>query len=128
LRVEVTRQDIEKGQPMNPNACAIARACIRQLPKVVAAKVHKGRLYLKFEAQSRWRRWTVPEYATRAIVAFDRGGRFVPQIIDFSPPPIDVLPRYRKAPTRSSGRQRKRIIHRTLDVRDEARKNEPAER
>ena len=89
LRIEVTRSDIEKGQPMNPNACAIARACIRQVKNVVAAKVHKGRLYLKFEGQARWQRWTVPEYATREIVAFDRGGRFVPQMIDFNPPPFE---------------------------------------
>jgi hypothetical protein len=126
LRVEVTRADIEKGQPMNPDACAIARACVRQLKHVVAAKVHKGRLYLKYEGQARWRRWTVPEYATREIVAFDRGGRFVPQQIDFSPPPAYVLPRYRPAP-KSSGKRRRKpgVMHRTVDVRDDARKNEP---
>lgn len=125
LRVEVTKADIEKGQPLNQNACAIAVACVRQLKNVVAAKVHKGRLYLKFEGQARWRRWTVPEYATREIVAFDRGGRFVPQLIDFSPPPITVLARYRPA-RKTSGKRRKRgRIHHTLDVRDDARKNEP---
>jgi hypothetical protein len=126
LRVNVTKHDIEHGQPLNPDACAIARACIREVKNVVAAKVHKGRLYLKFEGQDRWRRWTVPEYATREIVAFDRGGRFVPQQIDFSPPPVLVLARYRpeKKP-RSGPRRRRGRIHRTMDVRDEARKNEP---
>jgi hypothetical protein len=129
LRVNVTKQDIEKGQPMNPNACAMARACMREVKNVVAAKVHKGRLYLKFEGQERWRRWTVPEYATREIVAFDRGGRFLPQQIDFSPPPAYVLPRYRKEPKRRVSnkgvRMIKRLIHHTLEVRDDARKNEP---
>jgi hypothetical protein len=129
LRVKITKQDIERGQPMNPDACAIARACVRSVKNVVAAKVHKGRLYLKFEGQERWRRWTVPEYATREIVAFDRGGRFVPQEIDFSPPPAYVLPQYRKAKTVRSGPRRKRgRIHHTVDVRDDARKNEPAGR
>ena len=126
LRIQVTKQDIERGQPLNQNACAIAVACVRQVKNVVAAKVHKGRLYLKFEGQERWRRWTVPEYATREIVAFDRGGRFVPQEIDFSPPPMAVLPRYRPPKKVRSGKPRKRgRIHRTMDVRDEARKNEP---
>jgi hypothetical protein len=126
LRVKITKADIEKGQPMNPDACAIARACIRSVKNVVAAKVHKGRLYLKFEAQERWRRWTVPEYATREIVAFDRGGRFVPQEIDFSPPPAYVLPQYRPPKKARSGPRRKRgRIHHTVDVRDDARKNEP---
>jgi hypothetical protein len=126
LRVEVTRADIEKGQPKDQNSCAIAVACVRQLKNVVAAKVHKGRLYLKFEGQARWRRWTVPEYATREIVAFDRGGRFVPQQIDFSPPPVTVLARYRPPKQVRSGPRRKRgRIHHTVDVRDDARKDEP---
>jgi len=127
LRVNVTKADIENGQPMNPNACAIARACLREVRNVVAAKVHKGRLYLKFEGQARWRRWTVPEYATREIVAFDRGGRFIPQQIDFSPPPVFVLARYRPEKKPRRGPQRKRArMHRTMDVRDDARKNEPS--
>ncbi len=126
LRVKVTKSDIEHGQPLNPNACAIARACIRQVRNVVAAKVHKGRLYLKFEGQKRWQRWMVPEYATREIVAFDRGGRFVPQEIDFAPPPMTVLARYRPAKQSSGKRRRRRgTIHRTLDVRDDAHANEP---
>jgi len=127
LRVDVTKQDIERGQPLDQNSCAIAVACIRQIKNVVAAKVHKGRLYLKFEGQARWRRWFVPEYATREIVAFDRGGRFVPQQIDFDPPPVPVLARYRQTKTERLPRKRRkpRRIHRTLDVRDEARKDEP---
>lgn len=126
LRVEITKRDIEDGEPMNPQACAIARACVRQVKNVVAAMVHKGRLYLKFEGQARWRRWTVPEYATREIVAFDRGGRFVPQQIDFGPPPVPVLARYRP-PRKSSAKRRKRgVMHRTVDVRDDARKDQPA--
>lgn len=126
LRVNVTKSDIEKGEPLNPYACAIARACVREVKNCVAAKVHKATLFLKFEAQPRWKRWNVPEYATREIVAFDRGGRFVPQEIDFSPPPVYVLPKYRKAKTVRSGPRRKRgRIHHTIDVRDDARKNEP---
>lgn len=126
LRVEVTKRDIENGEPLNPYACAIARACVRQVKNVVAAKVHMGRLYLKFEGQERWRRWTVPEYATREIVAFDRGGKFFPQQIDFQPPPVPVLARYRPPKKVSSGkRRRKGVMHRTLGVREDARKNEP---
>lgn len=126
LRIDVTKADIERGQPLDQNSCAIAVACVRQLKNVVAAKVHKGRLYLKFEGQARWRRWFVPEYATREIVAFDRGGRFVPQQIDFAPPPVPVLARYRGPKKVRSGPRRKRgRIHHTVDVRDDARKNEP---
>lgn len=126
IRIKVTADDVKKGAPLNPNACAIALACMRQIPRLVGAKVHLGRLYLLFEGATRWQRWTVPEYATREIVAFDRGGKFVPQEIDFQPPPIQVLERYRKAPTpkaRASGKRRR--IHYTPDVRDSARADEP---
>jgi hypothetical protein len=122
LRVQVTKQDIEQGEPLNP----YARACVRTIKNCVKAKVHKTQLYLKFEAQPRWKRWNVPEYATREIVAFDRGGRFVPQEIDFAAPPVQVLARYRPAKKVRSGPRRKRgRIHQTVDVRDDARKNEP---
>lgn len=129
LRIDVTAADIKHGQPMNPNACAIARACVRQVPRVTAAKVHLGRVYLRFEGEERWKRWFVPEYATREIVAFDRGGHFVPQEIDLRPPPVRILARYRAAPKKQSGQQRRRRskIHRTAEVRDSAHRNEPAD-
>jgi hypothetical protein len=133
IRIEVTKRDIEKGAPLNPNACAIALACVRQIPKVTAAKVHLGRVYLLFEGEKRWRRWLVPGYARIEIIVFDRGGRFVPQQIDLMPPPVEVLARYRKSsPSRSSSRgarsTRKRVVHRVEGVRDSAHANEPREK
>lgn len=127
IRVKVTAADIKDGAPLNPNSCAIARACIRQVPNVTAAKVHLGRLYLLFAGHARWQRWFVPEYATREIVAFDRGGRFVPQEIDFQPPPVEILARYRspKKSAPSKGKRRRSIRHLTQDVRDSAHANEP---
>lgn len=126
LRVEVTKADIEKGQPLNPNSCAIARACVRALPRVVAAKVHFGRLYLKFEGQTRWRRWAMPEYAVREQIAYDRGGRFIPQIIDFDPLPVEtVIAAATKRRRQVAGPSRpKRPRHRMTDVRPSAYANE----
>lgn len=130
LRVEVTKADIEKGQPLNPNACAIARACVRALPKVVAAKVHFGRLYLKFEGQTRWRRWGMPEYAVREQIAYDRGGRFVPQEIVFLPLPVDTVisSATRRRRAAASPSRPKRVRHRMTDVRASAYTNETNEK
>ena len=125
IRVKVSAADIKDGAPLNSNSCAIARACIRQVPNVTAAKVHLGRLYLLFAGAARWQRWFVPEYATREIVAYDRGGRFVPQEIDFQPPPVPILARYRPAKAKRPQGKRRRVIHRTMDVRDSAHANEP---
>jgi hypothetical protein len=129
LRVNVTPNDIKIGKPMNPNACAIAVACVRQLKGVTAAKVHLGRVYLLQHGE--WRRWYMPEYGRIEVIAFDRGGKFVPQEIDLMPPPIQVLERYRKAkPRRSSSRRpgprrRRQKVHRVMDVRDDAHGNDP---
>lgn len=132
LRIEVTKQDIEKGMPLNPNACAIARACVRQLPRVVAAKVHFGRLYLKFEGQQRWRRWSMPEYAVREQIAYDRGGRFVPQEIEFNPLPVEHIvsqaTRKRRHVSGSGSTRKVRPRHRMQDVRPSAYKNESNEK
>jgi len=130
LRVDVTKADIEKGQPLNPNACAIARACVRQLERVVAAKVHFGRLYLKFEGQARWRRWAMPEYAVREQIAYDRGGRMVPQEMIFSPLPVEtVISSATKRRRASASVSRpKRVRHRMTDVRASAYTNETNEK
>jgi len=79
LRIKVSAADIKDGAPMNPNACAIARACLRQVPRVVDAMVHKKRLFLLFEGQTRWQRWYVPEYATRELFN-RRRSRYSPAI------------------------------------------------
>jgi len=130
LRVKVEKQDIEKGQPLNPNACAIARACVRQLPAVVAAKVHFGRLFLKFEGQKRWRRWGMPEYALREQIAYDRGGRMVPQEMIFRPLPVDTIIKSSKrgGTRRAEANRPKHKRHRMTDVRASAYKDEKNER
>lgn len=131
LRVEVTRQDIEKGQPLNPNACAIARACLREVPGCVAAKVHFGRLYTKIEGRKQWQRRAMPEYALREQIAFDRGGKMVPQVMYFDPVPVEAVIKSAPKKTRRSAPGRsgpKRQRHRMVDVRPSAYTNEPNER
>src|SRR5262245_28981196 len=123
LRLTVTEQDVKKGAPMNPNACAIALAAVRQIPGCTAAKVHKS--VLMANIRKKWQRWHVPEYATREIVAFDRGGRFIPQDIIFDPVPVGPPKSKRRSSSSKSSRKR-RPSHKTMFVREEARRNEPA--
>jgi len=112
---------------MNPNSCAIALACKRQLKDkgVTDAYVHLGRLYLLIN--KKWRRWHVPGYARDEVIAFDRGGRFVPQEIVFQPPPPDELIKStrRSSSVRNTTGRRKRVIHRTPEVRHSAHANLP---
>lgn len=133
LRLMVTASDIHKGVPMDPCNCAIAVAVKRQVPGCTDARVHKGTLFALI--RKKWLRWLVPEYLTREIVAFDRGGRFVPGEADFGtvpPPPSKAVRDARRAARSRSGKVRlssytRRPAHITKDVREEARKNEPAQ-
>jgi hypothetical protein len=127
LRLNVTEDDIKRGAPLNPYACAIALAARRQ-PDIVAAKVHLSCLYLLGKRKKHWLRYRVPEYATREIVAYDRGGRFVPGEIDLQPISTRELvrrvERIRGATPKKRGRK-PRPRHMTQDVRASAYANEP---
>lgn len=127
LRLNVTEDDIKNGAPLNPYACAIARAAKRQ-PGIVAAKVHLSCLYLLGKRGKEWLRYRVPEYATREIVAYDRGGKFVPGEIDLQPISTRELVRRvdrirGSEPKKRSRRPRPRHI--TQNVRAPAYANEP---
>jgi len=125
IRLNVTADDIKKGVPKNPYACAIARAAVREIKGCSAAKVHTSCIFLMIKRE--WFRYRTPEYATREIVAFDRGGRFIPGEYDLLPVPTGALiKRIRgEAPTRKRSSTKRRPRHVTLDVRESAHANEP---
>jgi hypothetical protein len=126
IRLNVTAADIKKGAPKNPNACAIALAAVRQIKGATAAKVHLSCVYVMIRGE--WRRYRTPEYATREIVAFDRGGTFIPGEYDLLPIStaslvrrVDRIRGKAASPKRTKSRPR----HVTLDVRESAHANEP---
>lgn len=83
LILEVTRRDITKGEPQEPDSCAIARACKRTLD-IIEARVHLSRTYLR-TSDGEWLRYFTPQAARTEIVAFDRGGTFEPGEYRFPP-------------------------------------------
>jgi hypothetical protein len=83
LVLHVTRSDIAKADRKEPNNCAIARACRREL-HVVEARIHLGRTYLRLNAHN-WTRYATPKAARDEIIAFDRGGSFEPGEILLAP-------------------------------------------
>ncbi|HLG49324.1 MAG TPA: hypothetical protein VKY24_23975 [Reyranella sp.] len=125
VRIKVTDRDVKRGVPKNPNACAIALACLRDIPGATAAKVHMSTCFVNI-AKKGWQRWQVPEYATREIVAFDRGGKFVPCEVDLRPVPLIEKKQRRRSGSSSGGPRRpRRPRHVTLDVREDAMRNDP---
>lgn len=83
LVIEIARQDIVGGKTKAPDACAAAKACLRQIPKCTQARVYKTRTYLKIGNQ--WLRYHTPSSMRVEIVAFDRGTNFLPGVYVLSP-------------------------------------------
>lgn len=74
---EITAEDIQGARRKQPNACAVARACAREL-HVKEARIHLGRIYLLKRGAHQWERYVTPASLRDEIIAFDRGGRFQP--------------------------------------------------
>jgi hypothetical protein len=81
--IEISRADISAGKSKMPDACAAARACLRQVPKCTQARVFKSRTFLKIGTQ--WLRYQTPQSMRMEIVAFDRGTNFLPGVYVLSP-------------------------------------------
>jgi hypothetical protein len=82
IHLHILAIDIVDADKQNPATCAAARACCRQL-KAEAALVHLGRTYVR--KGNKWRRYFTPESLRRELIAFDRGGAFMPGDFKLSP-------------------------------------------
>lgn len=89
MKVTILPVDVRRGDNKNPDGCAAARACVRQINGVVAAKVHIARTYLKFKdkktKKEKWVRFGTPASVRGEIIGFDRGGSFEPGDYKFPP-------------------------------------------
>ncbi len=116
ITLTITETDITKAHTKAPNACAVARACARQL-HVKEARVHLGRIYLRTN-ETNWVRYQTPASLRDEIIAFDRGGSFQPG--EFRIKPIDTYTQTRERSARSNttktGKKR-RPPHIVTDVR-----------
>lgn len=73
LILYVSNKDVQNGQVKNPEECAIAKACKRQLG-ARRAKVHLTRTYVEYD--DKWVRYSTPNSARTELVSFDRGKKF----------------------------------------------------
>jgi len=75
LTISITERDVEKGSKKDPGGCAAALAAIRDT-KCTKARVHLDRTYLLIGEN--WVRFRTPSSLRNEIIAFDRGGQFMP--------------------------------------------------
>lgn len=84
MAIEVQKADITRKGMKEPESCAFAKACARQIPGAVAAFFFKTSAWIQYE--DRVERYILPPSAQKEIVSFDRSGIFAPGNYQLSPP------------------------------------------
>lgn len=80
LEVHILPSDIEGATTKDPSGCVVARSLCRE-HHVAEARIHLGRVYIRQTKNSKtWVRYITPPAMRSEIIAFDRGGTFVPGI------------------------------------------------
>ena len=117
LTFTVTPRDVERGRVNNPQACAIAIACRRELHSR-HARVHLNVTYVK--NKDHWLRYMTPRSVRTEIVAFDRGGLFAPGTYTLMPPILSTALGSGRSGNRNPLKPKKQY-HRVVGVRARAR-------
>jgi hypothetical protein len=84
MKIKITHNDVLRGKTKAPDACAAARAWVRQ-GNCTEARVHLSRTYIK--RGNRYERYLTPLSVRTEIVAFDRGAEFAEGEYRFMPSP-----------------------------------------
>ena len=71
----IEAKDIKVARPTDPEACAAAKACVRQL-HCEAARVHLSCIYIL--TKGKWYRYHTPGSLRSEIIGFDRRKSFMP--------------------------------------------------
>lgn len=85
VQIHVRSRDCTGAQTKAHDACAMARACKRDL-HLDGAVVSLGAAYLIRGIRAT--RYVVPQAVSREIVSFDRGSGFQPGVYTLNPPPV----------------------------------------
>jgi hypothetical protein len=70
----VMPRDVAHADKKSPKTCVVAKACSRQ--EKVEAIIHLTRVYLRNGGN--WVRYILPPSLRGELIAFDRGGTFIP--------------------------------------------------
>lgn len=74
--LHISKNDCRDGDPKRPESCAAARTIFREL-KAIDCRVHLGRVYVR-QNKGNWLRYQTSQALRAEIIAFDRGGKFMP--------------------------------------------------
>jgi hypothetical protein len=113
LRIRVTEADIDKGKPMDPEACAVAQ-CILRMTGADEVSVHRG-VIMVVKGKKATRYMTSSSVRLEEII-FDRGGKFMPGEYDLKPVPINMIAPRKKSPSAPRTKRSATLGQRRLSI------------
>lgn len=102
MTLHISKRDCSYGNPKHPDTCAAAK-CIKREYKAIDCRVHVSRVYIR-QNNGNWLRYVAPQALRTEVIAFDRGGRFMPGEYLLSPPKPSKPRKYR-APKKGGKRK-----------------------
>ena len=123
LKLEVTAGDCHKLSRKDPQNCAFARACKRELG---AKRAFFFRTAAWLQMGDKLVRYTLPPSVQKEIVSFDRTGSMVPGVYQITPPAKSqtmkaIAARSAKRPGRhqpGKGKIKRKVVHHTQNIRE----------
>ncbi len=76
MKLHVGERELNAANRKTPNSCALAHACMAK-EGVKEVRIHLSRAYVRLN-DINWTRYFVSDNLRNEIIAFDRGGRFMP--------------------------------------------------
>lgn len=108
LPVRIEARDIKGSKRREPDACAAARAIMRQC-EVDDARVYRNVVYARHKGQKHYTRYRTPTRVREELIAFDRGGSFEPVSVTLLPPSIRNTGKQQGSKTNQTNPHRDRI-------------------
>jgi len=115
VRIDITSNDIKKGKPLRPDACAAAE-CIKRSLGAKEVKVHRGVTYVKHKGQKDWTKYVTSSGLRLETIIFDRGGMFIPGEYDLQPVPSRMIAPKKPKSSRGLKPREARLARRRLVI------------
>jgi len=113
LRIDITEDDIKKGKPLDPTACAAAR-CLLRSTNAEAVKAHRHSTLVQIG--KKWRRYKTSSSLRMEMIIYDRGGKFMPGYYDLAAVPLSQVMTKKKSKSAPRKGKEARLSRRRLVI------------
>lgn len=119
IEIHITPRDILHAKRKQPASCAAAKCAVRTIDHVSDARIHLHCAYLLIG--NTWRRYRTSLALRTELIAFDRGGKFMPGLYLLGAVPLSQRANRKSGSSKNKNRPgkspRRLTVHYATDVR-----------